>query len=175
MGPTPPKPSRTAPKLKVTDGYTGDLKGWSLGLPAYENQRQMAIPDAAGAYVELWTKADGLVGSASNKLEVYVDASHQYLANLKIDLVAPDGSAHLLQLSGQINRAGDLKKVYTVGTSAVPANGWWKLRVDDVPAGDTGQQRRHPLLILRGTNNGNGGPRPPRGAARLPLQRKARE
>lgn len=130
--------------------------------------------------MELWTKADGLVGSASNKLEVYVDASHQYLANLKIDLVAPDGSAHVLQLSGHINRAGDLKKVYTVGTSADPANGWWKLRVDDVPAGDTGQQLRHPLPILRGTDNERrravpANSIPSRGAARCPLQRKARE
>ncbi|WP_257003747.1 proprotein convertase P-domain-containing protein [Streptomyces sp. SA15] len=128
-------------KLKVTDGATGstgELKGWSLGFPSYENQTQMAIPDATGTYVELWTKADGLVGSASNQLQVYVDASHQYLANLKIDLVAPDGSVHLLQASGQITRAGDLKKIYTVDASAFPANGWWKLRVDDVLAGNTG-------------------------------------
>lgn len=103
--------------------------------------------------MELWTKADGLAESASNKLEVYAGASHQYLATLKIDPVAPDGPVHLLQPSGQIKRAGDLKKIYTADASAFPAKGWWKLRVDDVLAGDTGQQPRHPLPILRGTDN----------------------
>ncbi|MFZ3500370.1 proprotein convertase P-domain-containing protein [Streptomyces sp. 5.8] len=31
-----------------------------------------------------------------------------------------------------------MKKIYTVDASALPANGWWKLRVDDVLAGNTG-------------------------------------
>ncbi|MGW0750822.1 proprotein convertase P-domain-containing protein [Streptomyces sp. NPDC002587] len=37
--------------------------------------------------------ADGLVGAASNKLQVYVDVTHEWLGNVKIDLVAPDGAS----------------------------------------------------------------------------------
>ncbi|MFG2354163.1 proprotein convertase P-domain-containing protein [Streptomyces sp. NPDC048521] len=124
--------------LKVTDstaGSTGDLKGWSIGFPSYENQTVKAIPDKN--FTEIWTKADGLSGVGSARLQVYVEAEHEYLGDLKIDLIAPDGSMHLLKNNGE-EPGGTLKKVYTVDTTDLPVNGWWKLRVDDVGTGDTG-------------------------------------
>jgi len=124
--------------LKVTDsatGSTGDLKGWSLGFPSYENQTVKAIPDKN--YTEIWTKTSGLSGVGSAKLQVYVHVEHEYLGDLKIDLVAPDGSMHLLKDNGE-ESGGTLKKVYTVDATDLPVNGWWKLRVDDVGTGDTG-------------------------------------
>lgn len=125
--------------LKVTDsagGSTGDLKGWSLGFPSYENQTVKAIPDKN--YTEIWTKAAGLSGVGSAKLQVYVHVEHEFLADLKIDLIAPDGSIHLLKANGLPGRAGTIKKIYTVDATDLPVNGWWKLRVDDVGVGDTG-------------------------------------
>ncbi|MEU9291952.1 proprotein convertase P-domain-containing protein [Streptomyces sp. NPDC048275] len=125
--------------LKVTDsatGSTGDLRGWSLGFPSYENQTVKAIPDKN--YTEIWTKASGLSGVGSDKLQVYVHVEHEFLADLKIHLLAPDGSMHLLKDNGSPGRAGTLKKVYTVDATDLPVNGWWKLRVDDVGLGDTG-------------------------------------
>ncbi|MFF5491943.1 proprotein convertase P-domain-containing protein [Streptomyces aquilus] len=127
--------------LKVTDsaaGSTGTLTGWSLGFPSYENQTVKAIPDKN--YTEIWTKADGLSGVGSGKLQVYVDVEHEYLGDLKIDLVAPDGSMHLLKDNGE-ESGGTLQKVYTVDATDLPVNGWWKLRVDDVATGDTGTVR----------------------------------
>jgi len=127
--------------LKVTDsatGSTGTLTGWSLGFPSYENQTVKAIPDKN--YTEIWTKADGLSGVGSGKLKVYVDVEHKYLGDLKIDLIAPDGSMHLLKDNGE-EPGGTLKKVYTVDATDLPVNGWWKLRVDDVATGDTGTVR----------------------------------
>nr|WP_079083011.1 proprotein convertase P-domain-containing protein [Streptomyces antibioticus] len=127
--------------LKVTDsatGSTGILTGWSLGFPSYENQTVKAIPDKN--YTEIWTKADGLSGVGSGKLKVYVDVEHRYLGDLKIDLIAPDGSMHLLKDNGE-EPGGTLKKVYTVDATDLPVNGWWKLRVDDVATGDTGTVR----------------------------------
>ncbi|MEU4353075.1 proprotein convertase P-domain-containing protein [Streptomyces virginiae] len=128
--------------LKVTDsagGSTGDLKGWSLGFPSYENQTVKAIPDKN--YTEIWTKADGLSGVGSDKLQVFVHVEHQALSNLKIDLIAPDGSFHLLKAagtSGTSTGSGVFKKTYTVNGTDLPVNGWWKLRVDDVITGNTG-------------------------------------
>lgn len=124
--------------LKVTDsatGSTGELKGWSLGFPSYENQTVKAIPDKN--YTEIWTKTSGLSGVGSAKLQVYVHVEHEYLGDLKIDLIAPDGSMHLLKDNGE-QAGGTLKKVYTLDATDLPVNGWWKLRVDDVATGDTG-------------------------------------
>ncbi|MEV5342254.1 proprotein convertase P-domain-containing protein [Streptomyces sp. NPDC052676] len=125
--------------LKVTDsatGSTGELKGWSLGFPSYENQTVKAIPDKN--YTEIWTKASGLSGVGSAKLQVYVHVEHQFLGDLRIHLIAPDGSLHLLKANGTPAVAGSLKKIYTVDVTDLPVNGWWKLRVDDVGLGDTG-------------------------------------
>ncbi|WP_030037497.1 proprotein convertase P-domain-containing protein, partial [Streptomyces resistomycificus] len=125
--------------LKVTDsttGSTGTLKGWSLGFPSYENQTVKAVPDKN--YTEIWTKASGLSGVGSDKLQVFVHVEHEFLADLKIHLIAPDGSMHLLKNNGSPGKAGILKKVYTVDVTDLPVNGWWKLRVDDVGTGDTG-------------------------------------
>ncbi|ELS53682.1 putative subtilisin-like serine protease [Streptomyces viridochromogenes Tue57] len=125
--------------LRITDsatGSTGVLKGWSLGFPSYENQTVKAVPDKN--YTEIWTKTSGLSGVGSAKLQVYVHVEHEFLADLKIHLLAPDGSMHLLKDNGSPGRAGTLKKVYTVDATDLPVNGWWKLRVDDVGIGDTG-------------------------------------
>ncbi|MFF7641298.1 proprotein convertase P-domain-containing protein [Streptomyces canus] len=124
--------------LKVTDsatGSTGELKGWSLGFPSYENQTVKAVPDKN--YTEIWTKAAGLSGVGSAKLQVYVHVEHEYLGDLRIDLIAPDGSQHLLKANGE-EAGGTLRKIYTVDTTDLQVNGWWKLRVDDVGTGDTG-------------------------------------
>ena len=124
--------------LKVTDstaGSTGTLTGWSLGFPSYENQTVKAIPDKD--YTEIWTKTSGLSGVGSAKLKVYVHVEHEYLGDLRIDLIAPDGSMHLLKANAE-EPGGTLKKVYTVDATDLPVNGWWKLRVDDVATGDTG-------------------------------------
>lgn len=125
--------------LKVSDfaaGSTGELKGWSLGFPSVENQTVTPIPDKN--YTEVWTRTENLSGVATAKLQVYVHVEHENLANLKIDLVAPDGTLRLLKGSGSPEEAGVIKKIYTVNVEGLPANGYWKLRVDDVTTGKTG-------------------------------------
>jgi subtilisin-like proprotein convertase family protein len=125
--------------LKVTDsagGSTGQLNAWSLGFPSYENQTVKQIPD--DNYEQIWTTVTGLTGTGSARTQVYVHVEHANLANLKIDLVAPDGSLHLLKGSGSPEGAGVIKKTYTVDTRGETASGTWKLRVDDVMSGSTG-------------------------------------
>ena len=66
-----------------------------------------------------------------------VDIRHTYRGDLKVDLVAPDGSVYVLH-----NRTGgsadNIIGTYTVNLSSEALNGTWRLRVNDNAAGDTG-------------------------------------
>ncbi|MEU5214669.1 proprotein convertase P-domain-containing protein [Streptomyces sp. NPDC020807] len=125
-------------------GSTGQLNGWSITFPSYENQTVKQIPDLN--YEEIWTRPTGLVGNGSTRTQVYVHVEHANLANLKIDLVTPTGALLPLKGSGSPEGPGVLKKTYTVDTSAYAASGQWKLRVDDVMSGNTGTIR---TFVLR--------------------------
>nr|WP_281174055.1 proprotein convertase P-domain-containing protein [Arenimonas metalli] len=62
---------------------------------------------------------------------------HTYRGDLRVDLVAPDGSLYNIS-----NRAGgsadNLVGTYTLNLSSEALNGTWRLRVNDNAAGDTG-------------------------------------
>ena len=79
----------------------------------------------------------GVTGNAPATLKVGVDIKHTYIGDLKVDLVAPDGSVYTLS-----NRAGgstdNINTTYTVNLSTEALNGTWNLRVNDNAAGDTG-------------------------------------
>jgi serine protease len=68
---------------------------------------------------------------------VAVNIQHTYKGDLKVDLVAPDGSLYNLH-----NRSGgsanNIVGTYTVNLSSEALNGTWKLRVNDNAGGDTG-------------------------------------
>jgi tetratricopeptide (TPR) repeat protein len=57
---------------------------------------------------------------------------------LKIDLLAPDGSVYALKASSGSDSADNVVATYTVNLSTEALNGAWKLRVQDVAAGDVG-------------------------------------
>ncbi len=63
---------------------------------------------------------------------------HTYIGDLKVDLIAPDGSVYTVH-----NRSGgstdNINQVYTVNASSEVAGGTWKLRVNDNAGGDTGR------------------------------------
>nr|WP_280518226.1 proprotein convertase P-domain-containing protein [Pseudoxanthomonas helianthi] len=69
--------------------------------------------------------------------QVAVNIIHTYIGDLKVDLVAPDGSVYTLH-----NRSGgsadNINSTYTVNLSGEALNGTWKLRVNDNAGGDTG-------------------------------------
>ncbi|MDY0021125.1 MAG: proprotein convertase P-domain-containing protein [Arenimonas caeni] len=66
-----------------------------------------------------------------------VDIRHTYKGDLRVDLVAPDGSTYNLH-----NRSGgstdNVIGTWTVNLSSEALNGTWKLRVRDNARGDTG-------------------------------------
>ncbi|MFB9581542.1 S8 family peptidase [Streptomyces goshikiensis] len=103
---------------------------------SFENTTDFAIGD--NATVESPITVSGVTGNAPAALKVGVKIAHTYIGDLKVDLVAPDGSVYTLH-----NRTGggtaDINQVYTVNASSETANGTWKLRVNDNAGGDTGK------------------------------------
>ncbi|MEV6784137.1 M28 family metallopeptidase [Streptomyces sp. NPDC051098] len=104
---------------------------------AYENAADVAIPDN-GAAVTSTVTVTGRTGNAPAALSVGVDIRHTWRGDLVVDLVAPDGSAYRLKNSSSNDSADNVVATYTVNASSEPANGAWKLRVQDVAAQDTG-------------------------------------
>jgi subtilisin family serine protease len=102
----------------------------------FENTADVAIGD--NTTVESPITVSGVTGNAPATLKVGVNIVHTYIGDLKVDLIAPDGSVYTLH-----NRAGgstdNINQVYTVNASTEAANGTWKLRVNDNAGGDTGK------------------------------------
>ncbi|MFE5797373.1 S8 family serine peptidase [Streptomyces sp. NPDC056503] len=102
----------------------------------FENLTDVTVSD--NATVESSITVSGVTGNAPATLKVGVDIKHTYIGDLKVDLVAPDGSVYTVH-----NRTGsgtdNIVQTYTVNASSEVANGVWKLRVNDNASADTGK------------------------------------
>ncbi|MFJ3978242.1 S8 family peptidase [Streptomyces sp. NPDC090021] len=102
----------------------------------FENTADVAIGDHTT--VESPLTVSGVTGNAPATLKVGVNIVHTYIGDLKVDLIAPDGSVYTVH-----NRSGgsadNINQVYTVNASSEVANGTWKLRVNDNARGDIGK------------------------------------
>ncbi|MFH0522138.1 M4 family metallopeptidase [Streptomyces sp. M41] len=107
------------------------------GGTSFENTADVSIPDR-GAAVTSSITVSGRTGNAPANLQVAVDIVHTYIGDLKVDLLAPDGTAYTLKGYGTGGSSNDIKTTYTVNASSEVANGVWKLRVQDNAAIDTG-------------------------------------
>ncbi|MFF4331089.1 S8 family serine peptidase [Streptomyces sp. NPDC048387] len=121
------------------EGQVDALKAVGATPPAgkyFENTADFAIAD--NSTVESPLTVSGVTGNAPATLKVGVNIVHTYIGDLKVDLVAPDGTVYTLH-----NRAGgsadNINQTYTVDASSEVANGTWKLRVNDNAGGDTGK------------------------------------
>ncbi len=80
----------------------------------------------------------GRTGNAPTTASVSVNITHTYQGDLKVDLVAPDGSLYNIH-----NRTGagtdNVIKTVTLNLSSEALNGIWKMQVNDNAAGDTGK------------------------------------
>ncbi|MGW0749761.1 S8 family serine peptidase [Streptomyces sp. NPDC002587] len=110
----------------------------SVPAPTYQNTTDVAIPDNGGAVSSSIT-VSGRTGNAPAALKVYVDIKHSYRGDVVIDLVGPGGAVvQRLKNSSSSDSAANISDTYTVNASALPANGTWQLRVQDVYTADTG-------------------------------------
>ncbi|MBB5872928.1 aminopeptidase S [Allocatelliglobosispora scoriae] len=79
----------------------------------------------------------GCSGNAGAGSTVAVNIVHTYIGDLKVDLVAPDGSVYTLH-NHTGGSADNIVQTYTVNLSSEVANGTWILRVNDNAGGDVG-------------------------------------
>ena len=109
--------------------------GSSGGTQTYTNTTDYTIND--NTTVNSPITVSGRTGSGSATTPVAVNIVHTYKGDLKVDLVAPDGSVYVLH-----NRAGgsadNIVQTFTVNLSSETLNGTWNLRVNDNAAGDVG-------------------------------------
>ncbi|WP_234379897.1 S8 family peptidase [Streptomyces caniscabiei] len=129
----------TANNAFFGEGQVDALKAVGATPPPgkyFENLADFTVAD--NATVESPIAVTGVTGNAPATLKVGVDIKHTYIGDLKVDLVAPDGTVYTLH-----NRAGgsadNIAQTYTVNASSEVANGTWKLRVNDNAASDTGK------------------------------------
>ena len=101
----------------------------------YTNTADYTISD--NVTVDSPITVSGRSGNAPSNASVSVNIVHTYRGDLKVDLVAPDGSLYTIS-----NRAGgsadNLVGTYTFNLSTEALNGTWRLRVNDNAAGDVG-------------------------------------
>ena len=105
--------------------------------PKFENTTDYAINDNAS--VDSPVTVSGVAGNAPAALQVPVNIVHTYIGDLRVQLVAPDGTVYTLKAYGTGGSADNINTTYTVNASSEVANGTWKLRVSDNANYDTGK------------------------------------
>ncbi|MET9962395.1 M4 family metallopeptidase [Streptomyces sp. NPDC006326] len=126
--------------VTVTDsaGKSGTTSfTWTISTSdqnVFENTTDYPINDNATVESPLTVARSG---NAPSTLKVDVNIVHTYVGDLRVDLVAPDGTVYNLR-----NRSGgsadNIVQSFTVNASSEVAQGTWKLRVADLASLDTG-------------------------------------
>jgi secreted trypsin-like serine protease len=101
----------------------------------YSNNNVYQIPD--NWVVDSPIAVSGRTGNGSATTLVSVSIQHADTRDLKVDLIAPDGSVYTLH-----NRSSTPIGSYSVNLSSEALNGSWRLRVSDNRTGITGQITR---------------------------------
>jgi len=116
--------------VSLTGSYTAGAV-----TQTYSNVADYPIGD--NTTVDSPITVSGRSGNAPSTASVSVNIVHTYQGDLKVDLVAPDGSLYNIH-----NRTGtstdNVIKTVTLNLSTELLNGTWKMRVNDNAAGDTG-------------------------------------
>jgi PKD repeat protein len=105
--------------------------------PSFTNTTAVTIGD--NTTINSTIVVSGVTGAAPATLRVPVNITHTYQGDLRVDLIAPNGTVFNLW-----NRTGggtdNIVQTFTVNASAITApNGTWTLRVADQASGDTGR------------------------------------
>ncbi|MDC8014533.1 proprotein convertase P-domain-containing protein [Tahibacter soli] len=120
----------------ATNATSRSVTVTASGVQTYTNTADYAIND--NATVESPIAVSGRTGNAPTNAQVSIAIVHTYIGDLKVDLVAPDGSLYNLH-----NRTGggtdNINKTVTLNLSSEALNGTWKLRVNDNANQDVGK------------------------------------
>ncbi|MCL1634416.1 M20/M25/M40 family metallo-hydrolase [Luteimonas sp. SX5] len=116
----------------VGDYATG---GGGGGTQTYSNGTDYPIDD--NATVDSPIAVSGRTGNAPGNASVSFAIVHTYKGDLKVDLVAPDGTLYNLH-DRTGGSADNVSGTFTKNLSSEALNGGWKLRVNDNSRSDTG-------------------------------------
>jgi Proprotein convertase P-domain/Carboxypeptidase regulatory-like domain len=113
-----------------------NFTGTPPSTTTYTNTTDFAIND--NSTVSSPITVSGRTGSGLSNTQVAVNIVHTYIGDLKVDVVAPDGSVYVLH-----NRTGgsadNIVTTYTVNLTSEALNGTWNLRVNDNANADIGR------------------------------------
>ena len=127
--------------LTVTDNSgasnarTSSVTVNAAGTQTYTNRTNYPIAD--NSTVNSAIRVAGRTGNASVNTPVAVNIVHTYIGDLKVSLIAPDGSTYVLH-NRTGNSADNINQTYSVNLSTEALNGNWRLRVNDNSNADTG-------------------------------------
>ncbi len=120
--------------LSLVGNYT--TGGGGGGTQTYSNTTGYTVND--NTTINAPITVSGRTGNAPATASVSVNITHTYQGDLKVDLVAPDGTLYNIH-----NRTGagtdNIVKTVTLNLSSEALNGTWQMRVQDAAAGDTGR------------------------------------
>ncbi|MBN8214320.1 MAG: PKD domain-containing protein [Xanthomonadales bacterium] len=108
----------------------------AVGTQTYINNTDYPIND--NATVNSPIRVTGRSGNAPINTPVAVNIVHTYIGDLKVSLIAPDGTAYVLH-NRTGNSADNINQTYIVNLSTETLNGNWRLRVNDNSNADTGR------------------------------------
>ena len=127
------------------DGTGGSASTTSTGQFTQTRSPNLAIPDLQTVSDTITVSDSGTATSVS----VAVDITHTYIGDLKIDLIAPDGTTRTLH-----NRSGgstnDIDQTYAPSFGSIPISGAWKLQINDNYNADPGTLNSWTLTINYG-------------------------
>jgi vibriolysin len=125
----------TFASVTLKGSYTAGGGGGGGSSQTYSNGNNYTISD--NTTVDSPITVSGRSGNGPSNASVTVAIVHTYQGDLKVDLVAPDGTLYNIH-----NRTGgsadNINKTVTFNLTSEALNGTWKLRVNDNAAGDTG-------------------------------------
>ncbi|ALN63228.1 extracellular basic protease [Lysobacter antibioticus] len=107
------------------------------GVQTYSNGTDYTIND--NSTVESPITVSGRSGNAPSNATVTVAIVHSFRGDVRVDLVAPDGSTYLLKNYNTYDSADDIRGTVTLNLSTETLNGTWKLRARDNYVNDTGK------------------------------------
>lgn len=130
---TPPATPTTPPTTPTTPTTTPTTP---VACAPVSNGTDVFIADRA--VVTSKVTVANCAGTAAKASTVKVSVRHADRGDLRVDLIAPDGTSYKLKSSISGDNVRNLNATYTVDLSSETRNGVWTLKVSDIFAGDTG-------------------------------------
>ena len=143
LPPPPPSAGTYYVRVKAYSSFSGvslvgnytEGGGGGSTPQTYSNTADYQIRD--NTTVDSPITVSGRSGNAPSNASVAVNIVHTYRGDLRVDLVAPDGTIYNLH-----NRSGgsadNIVGTYSRNLTSEALNGTWRLRVNDNANGDTG-------------------------------------